>query len=283
MTCAEMNCRETQESLSAYHDGELSAVEQGAAKAHLEHCSTCAAILQHMVRLSQAAASLPEPAVPPSIWRGIERAGASVGRSRSATAGRSEPSYRSELFAAAVGIAAVIAIGVFYLQHRGRTNKDALAAYWQAFDENPRAAQKQLLAQYSGQPVSESTALRLVGYRPIVSDERLPEAVAIETSYVLDMPCCRCLQTVCVRNDGTVVAVFEHRDRQPGWFAGRPQKDLVFEQMSCRVAQLPSNLAATWTTGSRTITIVGLRSADEVRQWMNALNVAATDGRGPDE
>ena len=84
-----------------------------------------------------------------------------------------------------------------------------LSSTWQHFASSPETAQNLLLAKYDGRSVSISEATRQLGYQPAVA-AGLPHRYAREAMYVLEMPCCKCVQTICRRDDGKVLAIFEH-------------------------------------------------------------------------
>jgi hypothetical protein len=65
-----MDCREAQEMLSAYHDGELPEAERARVAAHLEGCAECVALLESMARVD-AAAGVPDPGT--EYWERFNR------------------------------------------------------------------------------------------------------------------------------------------------------------------------------------------------------------------
>lgn len=60
-----MDCRETQALLTAFHDGELPAVERARVEEHLRGCSGCAALLAGLARVDLVA-GVPDPG--PAYW-----------------------------------------------------------------------------------------------------------------------------------------------------------------------------------------------------------------------
>jgi disulfide bond formation protein DsbB len=268
-----MKCHDVRAILSAYHDAEVPTDQQIVVEVHLESCSECAARLAEIRRLSHTASTLPQPTPPRQLWKKVEGALKSGTDLRSS--GWSRRWWRSPaaLIAAVAFLLLAAGLGI-YFDRQDHTNHDYLADYWQKFETDPRKAQQQLLARYSGQVVSDNEAVRQVGYRPLTSAQ-VPEDVAVEKTYVLDMPCCKCIQTVCCRADGTVLAVFEHTKEQPGWFHSRPHVQMQSGGASCRVTELDVHLAASWQAGRRTVTIVGLRNVEELSQWVHSLNPAS--------
>ncbi len=60
-----MDCRKTQELLTAYHDGELAGADRARVERHLRECPECRGLLADMAR-ADAAAGVPEPG--PGYW-----------------------------------------------------------------------------------------------------------------------------------------------------------------------------------------------------------------------
>jgi hypothetical protein len=65
-----MDCRETREMLSAYHDGELPDADRAKVETHLRACRDCAAVLDSLVRIDEAA-EVPDPG--PRYWENFNR------------------------------------------------------------------------------------------------------------------------------------------------------------------------------------------------------------------
>ncbi|MAT70834.1 MAG: anti-sigma factor [Planctomycetaceae bacterium] len=95
------------------------------------------------------------------------------------------------------------------------------------------------------------------GYSPVASD-------------VLDMPCCKCIAVMCAREDGTILAIFEHETAHPPWFGDRPAIQAHCSDQSVRLVQLGVNhLAATWPLNDRYVTIIGARDIDEIARLVS--------------
>ncbi len=150
--------------------------------------------------------------------------------------------------------------------------------YLALFQQDPEKAQSMLLAKYEGETLDANNAVRHVGYRPAVA-EGLPEGYAIEGTFVMEMPCCRCVQSVCRRTDGSVLVIFEHDDEQPKWFGKRPGTMADCGGKQCSLVGLDSQLAASWKRGERHITIIGARDLAEVGKmvtWLEAQDQASS-------
>ncbi len=284
-----MNCREAQKLLSPRHDDELSPETRVAADAHFDDCSDCATELDAMQRLSLLASTLidrelSDVAPPEHLWSRIQERLDAIQELQDAQEvqprKKRHPWRRSSatLFAFAASILFfLVASGLgVYFDRQGAASQDDLADYWQSFESDPVHAQEYLLARYSGRAVSGEQAQRFVGYRTLAAKHAPADIAAVKT-YAISMPSCKCIQTVCRRVDGTVLAVFEHRQEQPGWFQGLPRKQIRFGGASCRVAELGGQLAASWRVEGRSVTIVGLRNIEELRRWVQALAPASVN------
>jgi len=139
--------------------------------------------------------------------------------------------------------------------------------FLEQFQADPAAAQDILLAKYDGRRVDLSEATRQLGYRPAVA-AGLPPGYAVESMYVLDMPCCKCLKTVCRRDGGKMFAIFEHEEEQHVWFGDRPRIDTQCNSQPCSLVEANETLVASWQNRQRRLTVVGVADLDEVAALM---------------
>lgn len=86
--------------------------------------------------------------------------------------------------------------------------------YLDKFADDPLAAQDILLAKYGDKLVEMTEATKQLGNTPAVA-KGLPAGCTLEGTYVLNMPCCTCVQSICRRADGQMLAIFEHNEEQP--------------------------------------------------------------------
>jgi hypothetical protein len=143
--------------------------------------------------------------------------------------------------------------------------------YLDEFRRDPDAAQQFLLAKYEGQAVTPDQAVRQVGYRPAIVDG-VPDGYTVESTYVMTMPCCKCVQTVCRRSDGSMITVFEHDDEAPEWFGDRPTTAAQCSGKACSLVDIDDRIAASWQRGKRHITVIGVRDVAEVEQFAAVFN-----------
>ena len=269
-----MDCPEVKELLSAYYDDELTSGQRTAVAEHLAGCDECAHELEGFRRLSALAERLAQPEPPARIWQQLEaQLDAASGTEHERSTFRDgrlwtrQPMVRLGLATAA---AILIAVGWFgsrsWFEHSGHHQMAAVfGQYLDEFARDPAAAQQLLLAQYEGQAADAEQVLRTVGYRPAVADG-MPEGYSVESTYVMKMPCCTCVQCVCTRSDGTTIAIFEHDDEDPNWFGDRPGTEAICNGKRCSIVELDNRIAASWKQGKRYITVIGARDTAEVDQ-----------------
>lgn len=268
-----MKCREARELLSAYHDGELSARLRPPVAEHVDGCPRCGEELTRFGQLSAMQKGLETPEPPARIWTGIEaaldadREAAPIGRPTTKQRPPAKRRRQSLMAAAAILLIATVGVWITSTAWHAPGRHQALAAdfaeYLEHFPENPNRAQQVLLAKYGGRPVDFSEAADQLGYRPVTSTG-LPKNYRLESVYVLDMPCCTCVQTICRRDDGRLFAIFEHDDQHPAWLADRPRIDTQCEGCLCSVVQADHGLIASWKTGKRQLTVVGAQDLEEI-------------------
>ena len=277
-----MNCTEVKDLLSAFHDGELTPDLQKAVGEHLAGCHDCAAALASFRQLSDLSGQLAHPEAPEQ-WAAIEsRLGATSSTRRTVKLRRETLSRVARLgtgvrrfapssplaVAATVLLVVGAGVGTYHAWFSAGNPNDQLVATFDAFlsqfDQNPQAAQQILLANYDGERVDFPTATRLDGYEP-ATERRLPPDYVVEAVYVLDMPCCKCTQTICRREDNERLVIFEHDVDQPMWFGGRPAIEARCCGKPTRIVEVDSGLlAATWPSNKRHITVIGARDVEEV-------------------
>ncbi|MFV2066921.1 MAG: anti-sigma factor [Pirellulales bacterium] len=271
-----LTCSDIQQDLSAYHDGELSSDPQVAVARHLSECGTCASVLEGYEELSGLVDTLDAPRIPRANWEQLERAldaGERVEAAHRAHTSQGAMLWRMGLIAAMIFVA--IGIGWVAFRPAGYPRGDQqlavdFSSYIDRFQSDPHEALQQLVAKYDGQAVDAKSAARHLGYRPVMAD-RLPDGYTVEAMYVLRMPCCTCVQTVCRDPHGNVLAIFEHDDEQSAWFGDRPAVRCQCSGKDCTTRQLGDRLAASWKIGTRYVTVLGARDMDQVRDLVTQL------------
>ena len=267
-----MDCSEVKQLLSAYYDDELSSEKRASVDEHLSGCNDCTRELESFRNLSAMADRLSHPEAPIQIWSQLSERLSAERKAESQQLNRWSWIKWTGTRAAPVGVAVAVAILIAVVWFGSRPpkahNGDAEFAavfdqYLKEFRRSDQAAQQFLLAKYEHQAVAAEQAIDAVGYRPAVADG-LPAEYAMETTYVMKMPCCTCVQCQCHRSDGTAIAVFEHNDDEPHWFGDRPHTEVVCSGTTCTLVELDENIAASWKRGDRYMTVIGLRDKAEV-------------------
>lgn len=274
-----MNCEESQELLSIYHDGELNNELRAGLEVHLEGCAECSSELAELCKLSAVTRKMPDVRPPPDLWQRISASLADETIAERKTANElatvvpsaelpTKNRVRRQFIIVGMGTAIVflLALGINWsIQSASHSTHDheALEEYIQQFSSDPVLAQHELAEKYSGNVVSADEAIQLVGYRPL--NIQLPPQGYVQSSlYVLDMPCCRCVEAFWTRDDGSCIAIFEHQAGIEDWFEGRASIRVACGGKNCRLVELGRQFAATWSIGPRMITVIGLRDTDEL-------------------
>ena len=167
-----------------------------------------------------------------------------------------------------------LAFGTWREHHAEHQMDLVFGQYLEKFARDPQAAQQFLLASYEGCAVDADLAVDTVGYRPVVADG-MPEGYSLESTCVVKMPCCTCVQCLFQRNDGTTVAVFEHDNAEAVWFGDRPETEAICNGKRCSMVALDDKLAATWRRGKRHITVVGAQTPRKSTDWWRGLTTRA--------
>ena len=267
-----MDCTEVKELLSAYFDDELASEKRTAVAEHLAGCDECSTELAGFERLSELAGSLVTPMAPPQMWSQLEQQLEEDQTAQKVHLANRRPTQyfpAQRLVALAATLVVVVGLGWFgYSTWMGHDGHDGFTAemghYLEEFHRDPAAAQQFLLAKYDGQAVDAQQATSLVGYRPVIA-EGMPDGYTVETTYVMKMPCCTCVQCLCKRSDGSTIVVFEHDDEEAKeWFGDRPEMSASCNGKQCRLVELDDRIAASWKHDKRNFTVVGLRDVAEL-------------------
>lgn len=270
-----MNCREVQESLSAYFDRELSEDTRREMDAHLAGCESCGGELRGFAGLSNLVRQAPGPAVPGDLWTRLE-AEMNVRTSGVSLASRARarrPTARLLALAASL-LAVAVGVAVWYRTTGGAGHRHAVAnldQYASLLSRDPAAAQQTLLAAYRGQAISPDGAAQALGYVP-VSLRRSPAGYRLRSAYLLEMPCCRCMQAVYERNDGQTVAVFEKSPDHPLEFGDRPSVCTECNGQPCQLTQADGRLVVSCQLEDRQLAIVGAENMDEAHALLTWLH-----------
>ncbi len=264
-----MKCSEIKNLLSAYHDGELAPDLRERAGKHLADCPACTAELAQFQSLTLLANDLEQLETPHSVWANVEQSLRKTpdNANRETLPGERRPpnAYRP-IIQLVLAVAATLTVGLigWSIWADGHEHREMLAAMEQvASDIDSDSVTNLLLEKYGGSEVSYLDAITQVGYRPVAS-KSLPDGYLVDSIQVLDMPCCRCTQTACLRPDKTRFFIYEHQNEETGWFHQRKQRQSECCGKTCQIVELDNQLVVTWKKGNRHITMVGVRNEQEI-------------------
>ena len=269
-----MNCCEVRENLSAYFDRELPEDARRRMEEHLAGCDSCCGELRCFAGLSSLVKHAPCRPSPAIFGRESSVDWTSRRTSAVPVRDRAVRPY-ARLLALAAGLL-IVATGaaIWYRVSGSGQHPDAvpnLDQFASLLEQDPTAAQQMLLAEYHGQPVSPDQAARELGYMP-VSLRRNPDGYRLRSAYLLEMPCCRCMQAVYDRHDGQTVAVFEKSPDQPLAFGDRPTICTQCNGQPCQLMQSDGRLVVSCQVADRQLAIVGAENMDEARTLLTWLH-----------
>ncbi len=284
-----MNCPEAQSRLSAYYDGQVSDADRSRIDAHLHACADCASTFGDFQALTDLVRRAPTPEPPPQLWDRIEEqlTRSPVAKPETATVkpvsqpavARRRAVVLSPLVAAVVAILAVgIGLSTAHRdEHRFKDLTGEFNEYLDAYAENPAEAVRSLFAEYPGIEVDFDEAKRRIGYRPVVANS-LPAGYSIHSVQLMKMPCCDCIKTVCLNDQGLSFLIFEHDDEQAAWFGNRATRRCTCGGMPTTVIDFNGQIAVTWTLGKRSVTVIGATDVDEIARLMPYLGKEPANG-----
>lgn len=275
-----MNCPEALNLLSALHDGELSPDLCESVEQHLRECSACAAVRADFNAMSSLARELADPEPPVELWAHLQaKLDSDSSAPVSIPAGRSWKGLfqnrRRALVTVAATLVAVLGIAVIVHETVDDGHDIHLAVnfdqFLNEFPKSPERAQALLHANYPSDLVDVDEAAKEVKYRPAVANA-LPQGYSLDSVHLVRMPCCLCVEAMCTAPDGTRLAVLEHAIDQPVWFGDRPSEQCNCNGRNARLVRFDGQLAATFKSEKRFLTIIGIRDEDELAELMKHLD-----------
>ncbi len=272
-----MNCQVAASKLSAYLDGELDSIEQADVHEHISNCEHCREELRAFERLGEELRNSEAPVDIDSMWSSIE---SRLNHVRSP----GEAWHISRLSGFAIAASVLLAVGgiawmsqinIEDADHIAR-NHSSLAVDFQPVIEfastDPAKALGGLVEKYHGKQLSDIETIKYLGYKPSAS-KSVPSGFKLVSTHVLDMPCCKCVASICQRENGSSLIVFEHKDEQPLWFGEKSSKVERCAGVECRIVEMAGNLAVSWRKGERQFTMIGAADREEVDKWIRTTNL----------
>jgi hypothetical protein len=272
-----MICTNVRQSLSAYFDDELSSEVRAEVVEHLHSCADCTAALGRIRTLSALAHELTQP-VAVDLWPAIQRELHEPKVAERVPITRFGARWRLPI--SIVAVAASLLVGFFgwpLLHPRSAQAQMGvdLSRYVQEFRSDPASAERLLRQEYASQAIEPADAIRLVSYKPL-APEKLSDAVVRTETYLFEMPCCKCIQTLYRRPDGGALAVFEHVADEPASLGQHSTIHTKCAHKDVCVVECDGQLAVTWKDGKRFVTLVGVKDLDEANQLVPALADSST-------
>jgi anti-sigma factor RsiW len=278
-----MNCEWVQDQLSSFIDHEVGPEERLRIEQHLEGCESCRAEVSQLMAVGNLMRQSELIVDTQAVWERV----ASQLDGQPITIVRNNANSPKWIYAILATAASVILVWVaFSVSHTDNTSDHAhvhsehqhasMAVDFQdvfrSAQKEPKAAIARLVAKYQGQELNEAATTAYLGYEPALF-KTLPVGFTRVSTHVLNMPCCKCSATICERNDGTSMVVFEHKEEQPMWFGDASSIDTQCAGKSCKIIESEGKLAVSWKSKDRQLTMIGANDLSEVSEWVEAMNL----------
>lgn len=264
-----MHCNEAQPLLSAFHDGELSPERSRFVEEHIALCQACSQRLDSLRKLSALVDESRSPAAPPSLLAKLQNP-PNLDRPEK----KLPPRWRSVAVLGGV-CATVLVVGLLAWtmvegpHSHGQMVHD-FGEFLNTYERQPNEAANILFAKYKGTPTTEAEATKILKH-PTVARPTILHNHQLLQRYLLDMPCCRCVQTVYERDGKVTLILFEHDQEQLNWFGKRSSILASCNGKSCCLIQVGNTIAASWSSGNGYVTAVGIRDTSELDALVNEL------------
>lgn len=304
-----MNCEQFKANLSAYLDNELLPRDASDLHDHSTACTACQAELETFQQISALVAASP-PAQPSSgHWNRIaRRLDGDTMPVQSIPVGTRRPLLAVTLaLAASLLLLAVVRNPVRIAQttadRSGAGQSSAnqsiasevsgngsatvavdFADVMNLYAQKPSLALASLSKQFDGRDVKSDKVKELLGYEPSVV-RALPTGTRLVSTQALRMPNCNCAGGVCTcgpggcncaaslcqRQDGTEFLVIEHCKTQSVSFGSMPTEVATHNSEEIRLVDGGNILAASWFSGGRRLTAIGIKDRAEAVSLVDAV------------
>lgn len=277
-----MPCEFMRERLSAFVDNELQSDERLQVEDHLAKCALCQLQVSQFVELGNLMRRSESLVDTQAMWdRAVVQMGEQVVVRQKGLSARARWVY--VLLATAASIAIGYSVLPFFkpgssdladshVEHEHESLAVDFQDVFRLAQNSPDEAISKLVAKYQGKQLDQEATTAYLGYEPTLF-RKLPSTLKRVSTHVLNMPCCKCSATICDRDDGSSVVVFEHKEEQPVWFGDSPSIETQCAGKTCRIVESAGQLAVTWKNGDRQLTLVGAKDISEVNQWVASTNL----------
>ena len=278
-----MNCESVSIRLSEFMDGELDSTSMEQISRHIGTCPSCQNELQSFQRIGEWMRADEVTVDTDATWNRIESALPT--KKRAIT--RSLLVWVVPSLAVAASLVFVFANFLFKpfgdrdiakdASHNEHVHdRDSLAVnFRQVIDlaqTSPQQAISSLIDKYNGKQLDAEEATKFIGYRPALFSS-IPVGFSRVSTHVLNMPCCKCTASICARQDGRSLILFEHKDEQPVWFGDLPSIETQSSGTQCRIIESAGQLAVSWKQKDRQFTMIGAADLAEVSLWIDKMSL----------
>lgn len=229
--------------------------------------------------MSDLADSMPEPRSADGAWQELASKLDSAKTVSAKMPLRSERTWLNKNVLLAATVLLIVGASLaFFLERDEHDNHMAVNFdhYLKEFVHDTKQAQEVLVSAYPNQTVDLEQAAQQLKYKPAATKE-LPDGYALDSVQVFEMPCCKCIQCIYKKVDNSTLVLFEHDTDQPIWFGERPAVTCQCNGKSTRIVTYGGQLAASWPSGKRHLTLVGAHDAKQIIQIMDHLDANTTD------
>lgn len=292
-----MNCEQVKAALSAYYDRELDPSAVLEVERHLPTCGSCQAELESFRCLSNLIAASPVSQPATGNWNGIAMRLAN--ETRSVTKNKDLSRLRPFVAASLALAASLLFLAVLNLTPTAPTtgNKSAAVAVDYSsvinlYAQRPSLALESLSKQFDGREFGSDKAETTLGFEPSIVTA-LPAGTRLVSAQALQMPncdcaegtcacgpsACNCAVCLCERQDGSKFLVVEHCKSQEVTFGDMQTQVATNDPQDIRFISGSNVLAASWITGDRRLTAIGLKNRAEAEVLVAAMDRASVSDR----
>lgn len=273
-----MNCDWVDENVSVYLDSKLDSVEIQRFESHCAQCDACCKLVEQYKVIGVLMRQSEQRVDTESIWEQLAvRLGDQSGVLLTSYSRPMNWIYATLATAASLALRWFVVKSSSDFGHSdglGSHQHASLAVDFQEVNRSaqsePKAAISKLVAKYQGKELATKATTSFLGYEPALF-KRVPEGFTRISTHVLNMPCCKCSASICKRTDGISLIVFEHNDEQPVWFGDSPSIETRFAGRTCKIVESAGQLAVSWKSEDRQITLIGAGDIAEVNEWVEAM------------
>lgn len=269
----------TDKTFSRYLDNKISNAEKADLKHHFNGCRRCRNRLNLLKVLHKSVQQIPEPAMKRDVWASVEREISASNRSK-----KHHSRYSRWLMAAAVLL--ILITGGWLLPDNpykgfltGCESKITAYANPYAYDyglylsglENP-PSMRQFNEGYQRQKVDMEEAVSSLDLSKRSEVwQNLPEDFSIESVYLLDSACCKCMQ-INLEYDDQRITIFQQPEKHPLEFTGYHQKHMEIESTDCSVVSGENHDALTFIAKDAQYVVVGEQNDPMLATLMDRLS-----------